>query len=96
MDQKTIDTYNELAKEYDMETLDFWDRFPRTIIDKFTELTKGKVLDVGSGSGRDGLILKKSRVGNRMSRRIRSDGKTFTRARSYINYWRLQFHAISR
>ena len=58
MDQKTINTYNELAEEYDAETSDFWDKFPRTIIDKFTELTKGKVLNIGSGPGRDGLILR--------------------------------------
>jgi len=57
MDQKTIDTYNELAEEYDKETSDFWERIPHTIINKFTELTQGKVLDVGSGPGRDGLIL---------------------------------------
>jgi ubiquinone/menaquinone biosynthesis C-methylase UbiE len=57
MDQKTIDAYNELAKEYDEETADFWERFPRTIIDKFVEYAHGTVLDVGSGPGRDGLIL---------------------------------------
>lgn len=57
MDQQTIDTYNKMAMSYDEETFDFWDRFPRTIIDKFTSLMKGKVLDVGSGPGRDGLIL---------------------------------------
>jgi ubiquinone/menaquinone biosynthesis C-methylase UbiE len=57
MDRKTIDTYNRFAREYDEETADFWDKFPRTIIDKFIDLTKGKVLDVGSGPGRDGLIL---------------------------------------
>jgi ubiquinone/menaquinone biosynthesis C-methylase UbiE len=58
MDKKTIDTYNKLAQEYDNETKDFWQRFPRTIIDKFVQLTKGKVLDIGSGPGRDGLILR--------------------------------------
>jgi ubiquinone/menaquinone biosynthesis C-methylase UbiE len=57
MDQNTINTYNELAKEYDEETADFWDRFPRTFLDKFIELARGNVLDVGSGPGRDGLIL---------------------------------------
>ena len=59
MDQQTIKTYNEMAGEYDDETKDFWERFPRTIIDKFSELTSGKILDVGSGPGRDGLILQK-------------------------------------
>jgi ubiquinone/menaquinone biosynthesis C-methylase UbiE len=58
MDKQTIDTYNALAKEYDDETTDFWSRFPRTFFDKFIELTKGRVLNVGSGPGRDGLILK--------------------------------------
>ena len=60
MDQQTINTYNQLAREYDEETADFWDRFPRTIFDKFIGLSKGKVLDVGSGPGRDGLILQKA------------------------------------
>jgi len=47
-----------MAKEYDDETIDFWQRFPRTFLDKFAELVQGKVLDVGSGPGRDGLLLK--------------------------------------
>lgn len=58
MDEKTIQTYNQMAKEYDDETIDFWERFPRTFFDKFAELVQGKVLDVGSGPGRDGLLLK--------------------------------------
>ena len=58
MDKKTIQTYNLMAKEYDEETIDFWERFPRTFFDKFAELVKGKVLDIGSGLGRDGLLLK--------------------------------------
>lgn len=62
MDQKTIDTYNKMAAEYDNETIDFWERFSKTFINNFTELINisGKILDVGSGPGRDGLILKKS------------------------------------
>lgn len=59
MDRKTIATYNKLAKEYDEETADFWDKFPQDPFDEFTKLIKGKVLDVGSGPGRDGLILQK-------------------------------------
>lgn len=58
MDQKTIQTYNQMVKEYDDETVDFWQRFPRTFFDKFAELVQGKILDVGSGPGRDGLLLK--------------------------------------
>jgi ubiquinone/menaquinone biosynthesis C-methylase UbiE len=59
MDNITIDTYNRTALEYDAETTDFWDLFPRTVIDKFANLTQDRVLDVGSGPGRDGLILKR-------------------------------------
>ncbi len=57
MDQKTIDAYNELAKAYDEETSDFWERFPRTFLDRFAGLAEGTILDVGSGPGRDALIL---------------------------------------
>lgn len=58
MDHKTIQTYDLLAKEYDEETAPFWELFPRTFVDRFIELTEGKILDVGSGPGRDALILK--------------------------------------
>ncbi len=58
MDKKTITTYNKTALEYDEEISTFWDRFPRTFIDKFAQLAKEKVLDIGSGPGRDGMILK--------------------------------------
>ncbi|HCR52578.1 TPA: hypothetical protein DIV48_02940 [Candidatus Kaiserbacteria bacterium] len=58
MDKVTIDTYNRTALAYDAETAGFWDLFPRTVIDTFARMTNGRVLDVGSGPGRDGLILK--------------------------------------
>src|SRR3989338_7321509 len=58
MDKVTIDTYNRTAQEYHTETASFWDLFPRTIIDTFASMAHGRVLDVGSGPGRDGLILK--------------------------------------
>lgn len=58
MDQNTINTYNQLAKDYDQKTSDFWEKMPKTFFDKFLNLTKGKVLDVGSGPGRDGLFFK--------------------------------------
>lgn len=66
MDKKTIETYDLLAKEYDEETTDFWERFPREFIDLFAERVQergvdeagGEVLNVGSGPGRDGLLLK--------------------------------------
>lgn len=60
MDPQTIDTYNKMAKEYDDETIDFWERFPRTFLDKFIELSGKRIVDVGSGPGRDGLLLKQS------------------------------------
>jgi ubiquinone/menaquinone biosynthesis C-methylase UbiE len=60
MDQQTIDTYNKLAKEYDDETVDFWNKFPRTFIDTFIELSKTTILDVGSGPGRDALLLQQA------------------------------------
>ncbi|KND50650.1 MAG: hypothetical protein ABA06_04285 [Parcubacteria bacterium C7867-001] len=60
MDQQTIDTYNKMAKEYDDETVDFWERFPRTFLDTFIELSGEKVIDIGSGPGRDGLLLQQA------------------------------------
>lgn len=59
MDKRTIDTYNDLAREYDAETADFWNLFPDAFIDTFAKQATGKVLDVGSGPGRDGLLLQK-------------------------------------
>ena len=58
MDTLTINTYNESAKEYEIKAKNYWDQNPRTFIDKFTNLVKGKVLDLGSGPGRDALIFK--------------------------------------
>lgn len=62
MDKVTIDTYNRTALEYDAETTGFWDLFPRTIIEKFASMTHGSVLDVGSGPGRDGLLLQEKNL----------------------------------
>jgi len=59
MDKKTIDAYNRLAKEYDGETIDFWKSFPESFISRFAELIDGRVLNIGSGPGRDGLLLRK-------------------------------------
>ncbi len=58
MDKITIDTYNKMAVEYDNETADLWQLFPSGIIKVFGEMVKdGKVLDIGSGPGRDALLL---------------------------------------
>lgn len=63
MEKRTIDTYNFMAKEYDDETVDFWERFPARIFRKFRENIDGRVLDIGSGPGRDGVILRDSGLG---------------------------------
>lgn len=47
-----------MAQEYDAETADFWEQFPRTFLDQFVVASGTKVLNVGSGPGRDGLLLK--------------------------------------
>jgi SAM-dependent methyltransferase len=59
MDKQTIKTYDKLAEEYDAETINFWERFPDTIISTFAASIGegGSVLDLGSGPGRDGLLL---------------------------------------
>ncbi len=58
MNLQTITTYNQLAKEYDDETVDFWNRFPSECIDEFAGRISGKVLNVGSGPGRDSVLLR--------------------------------------
>lgn len=60
MNKQTIDTYNKMAQEYDDETVVFWDIFPRTFLDTFIELSGKKIVDIGSGPGRDGLLLQQS------------------------------------
>ena len=60
MDKETINTYNKMAKDYDLETEDFWKRFPHTFLDKFIELSGQKIIDIGSGPGRDGLLLQRA------------------------------------
>ena len=51
MDKKTIEAYNKMALEYDAQTVDFWERFPRTFLDEFvSQVGVGKrVLDVEVG-----------------------------------------------
>ena len=57
MDQQTIDTYNKKAREYDDETVSFWQDIPKTFVNKFAELSGENIINVGSGPGRDGLLL---------------------------------------
>jgi SAM-dependent methyltransferase len=55
----TIATYDQYAQIYDQEVIDFWANFPEAFIDKYISLLPGKrVLNLGSGSGRDALLLR--------------------------------------
>jgi|GEM_PF-4301817 len=59
MDEATIEAYNSQAKRYDEETRDFWEQFPRVIIDKFTEeLGTAKILDIDCGPCGDAVIFR--------------------------------------
>lgn len=58
-DEETIETYNRYADVYDKEVIEFWSKFPKAFIAKFAFLShQGRILNVGSGSGRDALLLK--------------------------------------
>lgn len=63
-----IRTYDLAAAQYDTETADFWDKFPPSIMNDFKTSVKkgvrggGRVLDLGSGPGRDGLILQQNNL----------------------------------
>lgn len=58
MDSITINAYNQLAQAYDDETTDFWNRFPGEFVDEFVHRISGRVLNVGSGPGRDSVLLR--------------------------------------
>jgi len=59
VDEATIRTYNKFFREYDEDVTDFWRNFPTRTIDRFCiRLKNKKILDLGSGSGRDALILR--------------------------------------
>lgn len=58
MNKQTIDTYNIRAKEYDEEIIDFWETFPHSFLDTFEKNSGKRIINIGSGSGRDGLLLK--------------------------------------
>ena len=58
-DNITIDAYDKYAQNYDDSVAYFWDNFPTDFVDKFADAAPGKrVLDAGSGSGRDALLLR--------------------------------------
>ena len=55
----TIEAYDKYAEIYDQEVIEFWDNFPVEFLQKFATSLPGKrILNVGSGSGRDALLLR--------------------------------------
>ncbi len=55
----TLRTYNAIHDLYDAETRDFWEKFPVTTVKKFVSGLHGKdVVNLGSGPGRDSIILR--------------------------------------
>ncbi len=55
----TIAAYDQYHRVYDAEVADFWRTFPSATVDAFCAHLPGKkILDVGSGSGRDAAILR--------------------------------------
>lgn len=55
----TIAAYDRYAQIYDEEVIGFWDNFPRSFIDCFISNLPGKrILNLGSGSGRDAILLR--------------------------------------
>lgn len=58
MDARTVESYNAQAEQYDNQTVSYWERFPSSFLQTFAEKIRGPVLDIGSGPGRDGLLLK--------------------------------------
>jgi len=56
---QTISAYNKYPDVYDDQTKEFWDNFPRDDIAAFVlALPGGKILDLGSGPGRDAVLLR--------------------------------------
>lgn len=62
MDQNqeaTLRAYDTYAQVYDEEVIEFWSNFPKEFLERFKALLPGgRVLNVGSGSGRDALLLR--------------------------------------
>lgn len=55
----TIRTYDAIHELYDAETTDFWEKFPLVPIREFVRRLPGKnVVDLGSGPGRDAILLR--------------------------------------
>lgn len=60
-DNQTIAAYDKYPDAYDEQTREFWGLFPRDDIAAFVSALPGpKVLDLGSGPGRDAVLLRES------------------------------------
>ncbi|MCW1907934.1 MAG: methyltransferase domain-containing protein [Candidatus Saccharibacteria bacterium] len=58
-DNPTFQAYDRYADVYDQEVVDFWEQFPTEFIQAFQEQAPGnRVLNLGSGSGRDAVLLR--------------------------------------
>ena len=58
-DDPTITAYNLYSDVYDNETKEFWENFPKSTINSFIKSLPGnKILDLGSGPGRDAILLR--------------------------------------
>jgi ubiquinone/menaquinone biosynthesis C-methylase UbiE len=57
MDNKTVQTYNLLAEDYEQKTASYWSRFPNEFLHSFIQQATSPVLDIGCGTGRDGAIF---------------------------------------
>lgn len=61
--KETIESYDRYHQVYDAETTEFWDKFPKKIIKEFINKLQGKkVLDLGSGPGRDAKLLRDNNI----------------------------------
>jgi SAM-dependent methyltransferase len=58
-DNQTISAYNQYSDAYDEQTKEFWSNFPRADIASFVSALPGpNVLNLGSGPGRDAILLR--------------------------------------
>ncbi len=59
MDEETIRAYDAMSDLYDAETKDFWEQFPKYIFSDFKSMLRdSRVVDLGSGPGRDAEYLR--------------------------------------
>ena len=59
MNSATVQAYDDYPQVYDDMVIDFWQKFPSDFSQFFADnLPNKKVLDLGSGSGRDAILLR--------------------------------------